>query len=442
MSTYESEAPIVTAEQRRMFYHRGDWSDFQNHYAAVSRAAVSEGKAGLKRLAPTLLKTIGDARTLHAAWMYNALHGGQTPGKDGRFYADYSRADVWRLCKAVARAIQDGTYCMGPEKSCFVPKLSGLGNREIVLLKLVDRMVQRAATMVLQPLFDPLFYPSSFGFRPGRGPLQALACAEHETLARKRFVWVCHDFRDAFGSVPIGRLMGLLRGYLPDAALLNFLERIITSPRTHGLRQGSALSPLLLNVYVHHFLDRPLTDRLPDVAWFRYGDDHLMTCGSMAQAIEADKTLREILLPTGLKLKASTDDAISQLKYREVVRFLGFQIFYNGRTLQKYLSERAWPQLRSKLATVYSKDHAQLKAEAIITGWIKALGPAFRHVDYEAHCKRMVRIAGRFGFEEVPDVSELIAHWQVADRRWKRLTAKVARHEPHQNKSHEIAVKP
>jgi len=427
MSDYESEDLPVHVDSptvKELFRHRGRWCDFVNYYHSVAQHAARDGKAGTRRLAPELLQTISDARMLFAAWTHNAMRGGRSPGTDGRRYSDYGYHEVWAMCNAVGRAIGNGTYRMGREKLLSIPKTSGPGTRPIVLLTLPDRMVQRAATMALRPLFDPLYYPTSFGFRPGRGQQKALAAAERHGTTGKRLVWVCHDFRDAFGSIPVGRLMGLLRGYLPAQPLLEFLERIIRRPGKQGLRQGAALSSDMLNFYVHHHVDRLLSDALPHTTWIRYGDDHLMPCESLIEAIEAEHRFRNILSPTGLVLKAEADDAIVDLRNGDEVDFLGFTLSFDGAHLHKHVPQRAWSQLRAKLARAHSKEQASLRAEAIVMGWLNARGPAFQFSDVEAVCRKIIRTAKRFGFEEIPDESRLVSQWRAADKRWITLTEK------------------
>ncbi len=108
--------------------------------------------------------------------------------------------EVWSLCGALGKAIESDRYRLGREEEIWVQKPSG-GRRPIVLMDGADRLVQKAISLVLRPVFDPHFDPRSFAFRAGRSREQAIAVARK--LARgDRPVWLTDDLKDAFGSVP------------------------------------------------------------------------------------------------------------------------------------------------------------------------------------------------------------------------------------------------
>src|SRR5205823_1907836 len=114
-----------------------------------------------------------------------------------------------------------------------------------------DRIVQRACVEILQPILDPLFDARSFGYRPRRSPQHALALAEQLARSESRWMWVAVDIKDAFGSVPLQRLLDITKKYLPDDKLIAFLKTVVGGAKLPGLRQDGPLSPLLLNLYLH-----------------------------------------------------------------------------------------------------------------------------------------------------------------------------------------------
>src|ERR1019366_4129 len=99
----------------------------------------------------------------------------------------------------------------GKSRTVKVRKTSGNGTRQLTLLDLFDRVVQRAAVQILQPLLDPLFLPFSLGFRPNRDREHALARAEALAVTERRWCWVVEDLRNAFDLVPQRRLLNVVK---------------------------------------------------------------------------------------------------------------------------------------------------------------------------------------------------------------------------------------
>src|SRR5262249_2770524 len=153
-------------------------------------------------------------------------------------------------------------------------------------------------------LLDPQFDPLSFGFRPGPAPhLRALATASRLARQLGAWVWLAVDLKDAFTSVPLNRLLDVVKKYLPTDELIAFLKTVVISERVQGLRQGGPLSPLLLNLYLHHHLDRKWRASQPDVPLIRYADDLLLLCESPEEAAQAYDDLKDLLQPTGMVIK-------------------------------------------------------------------------------------------------------------------------------------------
>ena len=116
---------------------------------------------------------------MRIAFDHLAKKGGQAPGPNGRRYKDLASAEVWDLCRCLAKSVREGTYRPGPEHVTWIEKSSGSGRRPIVVSNIEDRVVQRAMVEIIQPFLEPLFEPSSFGYRPKISHLHALAHAEH-----------------------------------------------------------------------------------------------------------------------------------------------------------------------------------------------------------------------------------------------------------------------
>ena len=316
--------------------------------------------------------------------------------------------------------MRHGKYRPGPGRIVEIKKSSG-GTRPLVLFNIADRVVQRAAVIIVQPLLDPLFDDRSFGYRPKLGHLHALALGEYLTVVGRRRVWVTQDIKDAFGHVPISRLLQVVNKILPDDGLLDLLERILTSHGVEGLPQGGPLSPLMLNTYLNHVLDRPWRRESPTLPMVRVADDLLITCCSKKQAVEAHGVLSGLLLPAGLPLKFTAENAIHDLKAGAVATWLGFNLSKTKGGLAAGIGIKSWDRLGECLALAHTKSDSPVRAVRAIEGWLDGRGPCHPWSDREEVCRRIIEIASGHGFEDVPPAAELLGRWQRAFARWCKL---------------------
>ncbi len=220
--------------------------------------------------------TNSNTRNLRSAWDTLSQGGGHAPGPNGNTYSDFSNQEVWELLRATRRHIKAGTYRRGPEKKVSIPKSSGRGTRTLHLTDIEDRVVDRAILQIIQPLFDPMFDDCSFGFRPRLDRQHALAAAERLTLQQGRTIWIVDDIKDCFDQVPRSRLYDVLARRLPEN-VMELIRLVTKAKQKRGLRQGSPLSPFLVNVFLDHFLDRPWRkSHLDGASLLRTADDMLV----------------------------------------------------------------------------------------------------------------------------------------------------------------------
>lgn len=412
--SWEAENGNVRVES-----HSGDRRDFLRRYERKTATAIEQGLNGIAKLGPKLLKLVADARSLHAAWDFLKRNGGTAPGPNGLKYDDLTGSEVWELLRALGKSLRNGTYCAGPDRKVNIAKSSGRGYRTLRLQNLQDRVVARAIVQITQPLLDPGFDENSFGYRPGRDRCHALAKAMQLAKNEDRMVWLLEDVKDAFDQVPLKRLFDVIRRVLPAAeSLWQLIERVLGSGTKRGIRQGSPLSPLLLNLYLDHFLDRVWRRSFPDTPLLRSADDLLVLCRTEQEARRAQADLRRVLNPAGMPLKAS-DEAIRDLNNNDKADWLGFRITKGDDGLEVRISAAAWSALETGLKLAHKKPAAPLRATQIVGGWIDQLGPCFRHEDKDQVLFRISDVASRMSFRELPEAEELRGRWSGAYLRWQ-----------------------
>jgi CRISP-associated protein Cas1 len=206
-----------------------------------------------------------------------------------------------------------------------VKKTSGKGRRPIVLMDVQDRVVQKSASLILQPILEPLFDPLSFAYRPRRSREQAIAVAQKLTQEGYHY-WLTHDLKDAFCRVPVSRLLDVFFKHLPCKKLRQFLERVLPpqAQKLTGIKQGGPLSTLALELYLNHFLDRPWRNAGHGVRIIRYADDLLLLAPDENAARETHLALRKLLTPAGMLLKHSFEEAVHDIRTIDA-DWLGFK---------------------------------------------------------------------------------------------------------------------
>lgn len=218
--------------------------------------------------------------------------------------------------------LESGRYVPTPVKRKEIPKDNG-GVRKLGIPTVRDRLVQQMIAQVLEPLYDPSFSESSYGFRPGRSAIQAVERVK-EYYDEGYVCAVGIDLERFFDTLQHDLLMNILRERIKDQTLIHLIKRFIRSgvampdglvhPTREGAPQGGPLSPLLSNIYLDK-LDKELEAR--GLRFCRYADDSLIlvrtpraaerVCESVTRFIEKELKLRvnrektEIGSPRSLK---------------------------------------------------------------------------------------------------------------------------------------------
>lgn len=245
-------------------------------------------------------------------------------GMDGMTLRKFE-ADLDSELETLRGELIQGSYRPRPIRQVLVPK-AGKGMRSLAIWALRDRIAQRVLYDLIAPAFEPLFLPCSFGFRPSLSTGHAIRQVEAYRDINLRWI-VDADIKNCFDEIDSKRLMGLIRQQIKDRQLLGYIHRWLNAdlmnsmdgkPRKAGTSQGSVLSPLLANIYLHE-LDKALVKQ--NLAVVRYADDLLICCQRKNDALAAQTFLARSLRQMSLQLN---EQKTRVLHLDEGVQWLGY----------------------------------------------------------------------------------------------------------------------
>jgi group II intron reverse transcriptase/maturase len=230
-------------------------------------------------------------------------------GVDGQSLAEFGQDEQNNLYKLWNR-LSSGTYFPPPVKAVEIPKAGGAGVRILGIPTVADRIAQTAVAMVLEPTVEPLFHPDSYGYRPGRSALAAVGTCKQRCWKQS---WVIDlDIQGFFDNVPHDPILRAVDRHTDQAWVLLYVRRWLVAPiqqpngalvtRDRGTPQGSAISPLLTNLFMHYAFDTWLTRTQPSIRFERYCDDAVVHCGSEKEAEYVRKHIADRLATFGLQL--------------------------------------------------------------------------------------------------------------------------------------------
>ena len=245
-------------------------------------------------------------RLVWDAWLKVKDNGGAA-GADGitieQFEEDLS-GNLYRLWNRMS----SGSYFPGPVRAVEIPKKGGI--RVLGIPNVVDRVAQTAAAMALEPSVEPVFHEDSYAYRHGRAPVDAVAVCRERCLKKD---WVVDlDIRAFFDSVPWELMLRAVARHSDQKWVVMYVERWLKAPiqrpdgtlvqRVKGTPQGSPISPVLANLFLHYALDAWMVREFPTVQFERFADDAVIHCVSERQARLVRGAVARRLAEVGLEL--------------------------------------------------------------------------------------------------------------------------------------------
>ncbi len=348
----------------------------------------------------------------HAYWL--CRDNGGAAGVDGMTFEqiEVQEGGVEGWLRTVSAELREESYQPQAVRRVLIPKPDG-GERPLGIPTVKDRVVQQAAKLVVEPIFEADFEPNAYGYRPGRGALDAVKDVQRSILLGERHV-VDADLSKYFDTIPHRELMKSVACRISDRRMLRLIQmwlkarveetdaqgrKTITGGRNAraGTPQGGVISPLLANVYIHRLLkgwkklglETKLRARI-----INYADDLVIVCHGDAE--EALTWLKWIIERIGLRLN-ETKTCVRDAR-REAFDFLGytFSPTVHRLTGRRYLgvapSKKRVKRFKQSLRTVLQAGNHDPLPDVIddvnrkLRGWaayfcIGTLEPSYRSID-------------------------------------------------------------
>ncbi len=374
-------------------------------YPTQSGERVSQGLAGVRKAARESKEMKFTALLHHLSVdllraCFYAMKRKAAPGVDGMIWAEYKTGLEDRL-KDLHGRVHRGAYRAQPSRRVYIPKADGR-QRPLGVAALEDKLVQQAVTIILKQIYEEDFLGFSYGFRPGRSQHQALD-ALSVALTQKKVNYVLDaDIRGFFDNLDHEWLMKFVQHRVADPRILRLIRKwlkagVMEEERWEetevGTPQGSGISPLLANVYLHYVFDQWVEVwrrkcAQGDVVVIRYADDSVLGFQHQTEADRFLEDFKQRLGKFGLELHPEKTRRIEFGRWAEPRRkrrgegkpetfdFLGFT-HISGKTRKGHFTVKRKTiakRLRAKLQQIKLELTQRRHDSVVQTGkWLKSI---------------------------------------------------------------------
>jgi RNA-directed DNA polymerase len=290
------------------------------------------------------------------AYALSRSNGG-APGVDGMTFERVEAYGLTRWLSVLQEELREERYKPQPVRRVMIPKPGGVGERPLGIPTIRDRVVQTAAKLLLEPIFEADFDEAAYGYRPNRSALEAVKRV-HAAVQAGHTEVVDADLSKYFDTIPHAELMKCLARRISDGKMLKLLKAWLKAPveeqdgrggrrmtggkkATRGTPQGGVISPLLANIYMHRFIKAFRRHKLAQkygAVLVNYADDFVVLCR---------RGSRQVLETTGrwmtrIGLQLNEQKTCLRDARRESFQFLGYTFgpMYSPKNGRRYIGAR------------------------------------------------------------------------------------------------------